>query len=80
MMDVVSSHLGRPDKGLSAGGESSPFAAAGNHLTNRSKTMIITMYRKSRREKMIDKIETCAVWFLAGMAFMFCVMAWIMRG
>lgn len=42
--------------------------------------MIITMYRKSRREKMIDKIETCAVWFLAGMAFMFCVMAWIMRG
>lgn len=39
--------------------------------------MIITMSRKTRREKMIEKIETCAVWFLAGMAFMFCVMAFL---
>ena len=37
--------------------------------------MIITMSRKTRREKRLDTIATCAVWFLAGMACMFCIMA-----
>lgn len=43
---------------------------------------MIIIWEKKRDEKkeLIDKIETCGIWFLAGMAAMFCIMAAFIKG
>ena len=42
--------------------------------------MIISWEKKrGAKKELIDKIDTCAIWFLAGMAAMFCIMGFFMK-